>query len=178
MTGGEILLLAAALYGIPRRSRRRQMDELAAVMGVASHLAQRVDSWSGGLRRRLHLAAGMIHDPELLLLDEPTAGLDPAGRELVWRRVGAHRARGATVLIATHDLDAAGRRCDLVVILHRGRVAAFASPASLLVTHSAPDLAAVYTALTGAPPEADGGAGRGGKSGKFGGAGKSGGAAP
>ena len=152
--------------------------KLAMVEMEPEHARLMPAELSGGMIKRAALARALALEPELLLLDEPTAGLDPAGRELVWRRVGAHRARGATVLIATHDLDAAGRRCDLVVILHRGRVAAFASPASLLVTHSAPDLAAVYTALTGAPPEADGGAGRGGKSGKFGGAGKSGGAAP
>jgi ABC-type multidrug transport system ATPase subunit len=180
MTGAETLALLAALHGVPWRRRRAQAAALAAAWGLEEHLRRRVETYSGGLKRRLHLAGGEVHEPELLLLDEPTAGLDAAGRELVWRRVADLRARGGTVLVATHDLDAAGRRCDLVVILDRGRVAAFASPASLLVTHSAPDLAAVYTALTGAPPEADGGAGKAGKAGKFGKfgrAGKAGGAA-
>jgi len=163
MTGAETLALLAALHGVPRRRRRAQAAGLAAAWGLDEHLKRRVETYSGGLKRRLHLAGGEVHEPELLLLDEPTAGLDPAGRELVWRRVADHRARGATVVVATHDLDAAGRRCDLAVIVARGRVLAFASPASLLVAHSAPDLTAVYTRLTGAPPEpSNGGARRGG----------------
>jgi ABC-type multidrug transport system ATPase subunit len=163
MTGAETLALLAALHGVPWRRRRAQAAALAAAWGLDEYLRRRVETYSGGLKRRLHLAGGEVHEPELLLLDEPTAGLDPAGRELVWRRVAAHRKRGATVVVATHDLDAAGRRCDLVVILERGRVLAFASPASLLVAHAAPDLTAVYTALTGAPPEPSGQGGRAGK---------------
>ena len=178
MTGAETLALLAALHGVPLRRRRAQAAALAAAWGLDEHLKRRVETYSGGLKRRLHLAAGEVHAPELLLLDEPTAGLDPAGRELVWRRVADQRARGGTVLIATHDLDAAGRRCDLVVILDRGRVAAYASPASLLVAHAAPDLAAVYTALTGAPPESGEGGGKRGRFGKSGKAQATGEAAP
>jgi len=103
MTGGEILSLAAALYGV----RRRQVLDLAASFGVESHLSRRVSTWSGGLRRRLHLAVGMIHDPELLLLDEPAAGLDPEGRRLLWADLEARAERGRSVAIVTHDLATA-----------------------------------------------------------------------
>jgi ABC-2 type transport system ATP-binding protein len=131
MTGGEILALAATLYGVPRRGRRRQVAELAAGFGVGSHLARRVGTWSGGLRRRLHLAAGMIHDPELLLLDEPTAGLDPEGRRLLWADLEARAARGRSVAIVTHDLAAAERHAGTVAILDRGALLAAGSPAEL-----------------------------------------------
>jgi len=132
MTGGEILALAATLYGVRRPCRRRRVAELAATFGVGSHLARRVSTWSGGLRRRLHLAAGMIHDPELLLLDEPTAGLDPEGRRLLWEDLEARAKRGRSVAIVTHDLAAAERHAATVAILDRGALVAAAPPAELL----------------------------------------------
>ncbi len=152
MTGAETLALFAALHGVPRRRRRAQGAELAAAWGLGDHLRRRVGTYSGGLKRRLHLAVGEIHEPELLLFDEPTTGLDAEGRELVWRRVAAHRERGRTAVIVTHDLAAAGRRSDLVAVVVRGKLVTVASPASLLVAHAANDLAEVYTLLTGAPP--------------------------
>jgi ABC-type multidrug transport system ATPase subunit len=132
MTGGEILALAATLYGVRRRERRQRVAELAARFGVASHLERRVGAWSGGLRRRLHLAAGMVHDPELLLLDEPTAGLDPEGRRLLWGDLEARARNGRAVAIVTHDLTAAERHAGTVAILDRGAVVAVGHPAELL----------------------------------------------
>ena len=150
MTGGEILALAAALYGVPRRSRRAQVAELAADFGVDSHLARRVSTWSGGLKRRLHLAAGMLHDPELLLLDEPTAGLDPDGRRLLWADLAARAGRGRSVAIVTHDLAAAERHAGCVAILDRGAVVAAGAPRELLAADGgAADLADAFRRRTG-----------------------------
>jgi ABC-2 type transport system ATP-binding protein len=151
MTGGEILALAAALYGTPRRRRRQQVAELAAGFGVESHLSRPVSAWSGGLRRRLHLAAGMIHDPELLLLDEPTAGLDPEGRRLLWADLEARAQRGRTVAVVTHDLAAAERHAGTVAILDRGALVAVGSPAELLAVDGgrAADLAEAFRRRTG-----------------------------
>jgi ABC-2 type transport system ATP-binding protein len=151
MTGGEILTLAAALYGIRRRGRRRRVEELAAGFGVASHLPRRVSTWSGGLRRRLHLAAGMIHDPELLLLDEPTAGLDPEGRRLLWADLAARARRGRAVAVVTHDLAAAEQHAGTVAILDRGALLAAGSPRQLLAVDGGPaaDLAEAFRRLTG-----------------------------
>lgn len=137
MTGGEILALTATLYGLPRRRRRGRVAELAAGFGVEPHLSRRVGTWSGGLRRRLHLAAGMIHDPELLLLDEPTAGLDPEGRRLLWADLEARAARGRAVAIVTHDLAAAERHAGIVVILDRGALVAAGSPKELCAVDGA-----------------------------------------
>ena len=131
MTGGEILELAATLHGLGRRARRRRVAELAAAFGVESHLGRRVGGWSGGLKRRLHLAAGLVHDPELILLDEPTAGLDPDGCRLLWADLAARAARGTAVAVVTHDLAAAERHASLVAILDGGRVVAAGAPREL-----------------------------------------------
>jgi ABC-type multidrug transport system ATPase subunit len=151
MTGGEILVLAAALFGVSRQRRRQQVAELAAGFGFSSHLAQRVSAWSGGLRRRLHLAAGMIHDPELLLLDEPTAGLDPEGRRLLWTDLAARAERGRAVALITHDLAAAERHAGAVAILDRGAVVAVGSPQELLAVDGgrAADLTEAFRRRTG-----------------------------
>jgi ABC-type multidrug transport system ATPase subunit len=151
MTGGEILTLVATLYGVRRRRRRRQVAELAAGFGVDSHLSRRVSAWSGGLRRRLHLAAGMIHDPELLLLDEPTAGLDPEGRRLLWADLEARAKRGRSVAIVTHDLAAAERHAGTVAILDRGALVALGSPEELLAVDggAAADLTEAFRRRTG-----------------------------
>jgi len=151
MTGGEILTLAATLYGVRRRRRRRRVAELATGFGVDSHLSRRVSTWSGGLRRRLHLAAGMIHDPELLLLDEPTAGLDPKGRELLWADLEARAERGRAVAIVTHDLAAAERHAATVAILDRGALIAAGSPEELLAVDggTAADLTEAFRRRTG-----------------------------
>lgn len=151
MTGGETLALAAALYGVPRRRRPQQVAELAASFGVDSHLSRQVSTWSGGLRRRLHLAAGMIHDPELLLLDEPTAGLDPEGRRLLWADLAARAQRGRSVAIVTHDLAAAERHAGTVAILDRGALIAAGSPQELLALDggTAADLTEAFRRRTG-----------------------------
>ena len=151
MTGGEILALAAALYGLPRRRRGRRVAELAASFGVESHLSRRVSTWSGGLRRRLHLAAGMIHDPELLLLDEPTAGLDPEGRRLLWEDLAARARQGRSVAIVTHDLAAAERHAGSVAILDRGALVAVGSPEELRAVDggTAADLTEAFRRRTG-----------------------------
>jgi ABC-2 type transport system ATP-binding protein len=160
MTGGEILTLVAALHGVGRRERRRRVAELADGFGVASHLARRVSTWSGGLRRRLHLAAGMVHDPELLLLDEPTAGLDPEGCRLLWEDLVARAARGRAVAVVTHDLAAAERHAARVAIVDRGALVAWGSPRELCFQAGeaaggakqggeAADLAEAFRRLTG-----------------------------
>jgi ABC-2 type transport system ATP-binding protein len=151
MTGREILTLEAALYGVRRRGRGRRVAELAASFGVASHLSRRVCTWSGGLRRRLHLAAGMIHDPELLLLDEPTAGLDAEGRRFLWADLEARARRGRAVAIVTHDLAAAERHAGTVAILERGALVAAGTPEELrgIDGGTAPDLAEAFRRRTG-----------------------------
>lgn len=151
MTGGETLALTATLYGLPRRRRRERVAELAERFGVDTHLGRRVAAWSGGLKRRLHLALGLIHDPELVLLDEPTAGLDPPGRDLLWADLEARARRGSAVAVVTHDLEAAERRAGRVAILDGGRLVAAGTPEEVRTVDgaAAPDLAAAFRRRTG-----------------------------
>ncbi|HET9227667.1 MAG TPA: ABC transporter ATP-binding protein [Thermoanaerobaculia bacterium] len=123
MTGRETLALLAALHGVPRRERTDRIVRLAESFGTAGHLDQPVASWSGGLKRRLHLAAGMIHDPDLLLLDEPTAGLDKEGNDFLWAELKQRAAAGRAVVMVTHDLGSAERHADRIVTLRQGRIA-------------------------------------------------------
>ena len=122
MTGRETLALLAALHGVPRRERGERIAGLAESFGTAGHLDRPVASWSGGLKRRLHLAAGMIHDPDLLLLDEPTAGLDREGNEFLWAELARRAAAGRAVVVVTHDLAAAERHAGRIVALRQGRI--------------------------------------------------------
>ncbi|MFL6290377.1 MAG: ABC transporter ATP-binding protein [Thermoanaerobaculia bacterium] len=144
MTGRETLALLAALHGVPRRERAGRVVRLAESFGTAGHLDNRVASWSGGLRRRLHLAAGMIHDPDLLLLDEPTAGLDLEGNDILWAELERRAAAGRAVVVVTHDLESAARHAGRAVILHRGRIVSDGPPR---------DLPVLYRRLTGEEPE-------------------------
>jgi ABC-2 type transport system ATP-binding protein len=140
MTGSETLRLFATLYGLPRRHRGARLGELVESFGLAEHLDRRVSAYSGGLRQRLHLALGMVHDPEVALLDEPTSGLDPAGRAELWRALARRGEAGRTAVVATHDVEGVERDARRVVVLHRGRVAACGSPEELRSAHAAPRL--------------------------------------
>jgi ABC-2 type transport system ATP-binding protein len=154
MTGRETLELLAALYGVPRTARRARVAAQAEGFGIASHLPRRVAAWSGGLRRRLHLAAGMLHDAELLLLDEPTAGLDDAGSAALWAELTRRAAAGAAVAVVTHDLAAVERHAQRVVILEAGWVAAGGSPRELMAAFGVSSLAEAYRRATGRDPAA------------------------
>jgi ABC-type multidrug transport system ATPase subunit len=152
MTGRETLALLAALHGVPRRERPGRVAALAAAFGTEEHLPRLVSTWSGGLKRRLHLASGMIHDPDLLLLDEPTAGLDQQGAEALWAELGRRVAAGRAVAVVTHDLAAVERYADFVAVLDHGRIAASGPPSGLVAEHGEGDLAEVHRRLTGRMP--------------------------
>ncbi len=131
MTGAETLHLLAALHGLPRAIRHRRVAGLASAFGLERHLPRRVAGYSGGLGRRLHLAGGLLHDPELLLFDEPTAGLDPEGVDRLWEELTRRAAEGVAIAVATHDLTAVERRASQVVILEGGRRIAAGRPDEL-----------------------------------------------
>jgi ABC-2 type transport system ATP-binding protein len=153
MTGRETLVLMAALQGVRRRERPGRVAGLADVFGCTEHLSQPVASWSGGLKRRLHLAAGMIQDPEILLLDEPTAGLDLEGADFLWAELERRAAAGRSVAVVTHDLAAVERHAGLVAILDHGRIVAAGTPSGLTAEHGMENLAEVHRRLTGRNPE-------------------------
>ncbi|MFO0984132.1 MAG: ABC transporter ATP-binding protein [Planctomycetota bacterium] len=148
MTGAETLALFAALY----RVALAPALALATSMGLGEHLASEIATYSGGLRRRLHLAAGMLHAPMLLLLDEPTAGLDPGGADQLWDLLARGAARGQTTLIATHDLARVERSAHRVLFLDQGRLLAAGAPRALVSAHAHAQLLVTLRALPPADP--------------------------
>jgi lipooligosaccharide transport system ATP-binding protein len=107
-----------------------------------------VDKLSGGMRRRLLLARGLVHEPKLILLDEPTVGLDPQIRTELWTLIGALKSRGTTILMSTHYIEEAERLADEVAVMHQGRIISRGHPAKLIAEHAGTHTAEVY-----APPE-------------------------
>jgi ABC-2 type transport system ATP-binding protein len=136
MTGSETLGLFAILYGVPSAKCRARVAALADAFGLAEHLPRLVSTYSGGLRQRLHLVLGLLHEPELLLLDEPTAALDPTGRAFVWQLLQRLRDEGRTVVVVTHDLAEASEHCQAIALLHKGRALAAGPPAEVIAAHA------------------------------------------
>ncbi len=141
MTGRDTLRLFGVLHGLSPRQSRVRATELAEVFDLAEHAQRPVATWSGGLRRRLHIAVGLVPRPGLVLLDEPTVGLDPDARDRLWEILAERVTAGCGVTIATHDLEEAARRCDRVGLLDRGRLVALDDPAALIARHGGPRLA-------------------------------------
>ena len=132
LTGYENLRLSAKLYGLPRAERNGRIADALDFMGLADSAHKLVRTYSGGMVRRLELAQAMLHRPTVLFLDEPTIGLDPVARHMVWDRLlDLRRDYGMTVLITTHDMEEAETLCDKLAILHRGRVSVQGKPAEL-----------------------------------------------
>jgi ABC-2 type transport system ATP-binding protein len=133
LTGKENVALFARLFDVPRRLRRARVDEAIDAMGLSEAADRPVGTYSGGMIRRLELAQALVSAPQLLILDEPTIGLDPVARAGVWDRIAAvRRETGMTVLVTTHYMDEAEQSCDRVALMHRGRVRAIGTPAELI----------------------------------------------
>jgi ABC-2 type transport system ATP-binding protein len=132
LTGRENLELQAALYSVPNAEARTRIDSLLARMQVADAADRPVRTYSGGMRRRLELAVGLVHSPKILFLDEPTLGLDPQGRAGFWRYIQELRQElGLTVFLTTHYLDEADNLCDRLAIIDHGKIVASGTPAQL-----------------------------------------------
>lgn len=121
----------ASVYGLARASRRHRVAEVLAEFELLPFADQPAGELSGGWRRRLHFAIGVVHSPRLLILDEPTASVDLAARHALWQLVRRQRAAGTTVLLTTHHLDEAEQLCDRIGVLHRGRLRIEGSPAEI-----------------------------------------------
>jgi ABC-2 type transport system ATP-binding protein len=132
LTGWENVWLFARLFDVPRRERKDRIDAALEGMGLADVASRMVSTYSGGMVRRLEMAQALINEPRLLVLDEPTIGLDPIARESVWDHVRELRERtGVTVLLTTHYMEEADVLCDRVGLMHLGRLRALDSPAAL-----------------------------------------------
>jgi ABC-2 type transport system ATP-binding protein len=132
LTAYENLLLSARLYLIPRREREARIDAALREMELEDAKARLVQTYSGGMIRRLEIAQSMLHNPTVLFMDEPTVGLDPIARHGVWDRVRSLRDRfGTTMLLTTHLMDEADALCDRIGVLHAGVLEAVGTPAEL-----------------------------------------------
>lgn len=129
------LLIYANYFGIPRNTARKRAEELLNFIHLEERANTMVDALSGGMKRRLLLARALINNPELLILDEPTTGLDPQARHLIWDRLISLREQGVTVVITTHYMDEASTLCDLLVIMDEGKIIAEGSPAELIARY-------------------------------------------
>jgi len=134
----ENLLVYGRYFGLPDRDIRARIPELLEFAGLDARGAARITSLSGGMKRRLSLARALINDPDLLFLDEPTTGLDPQARHLIWDRLKRLVARGKTILLTTHFMDEAERLCDRLAIMDHGRIIAEGTPAQLVGGHIEP----------------------------------------
>ena len=130
-TGRENLILQGRLYGADRSRARDRARELLDVLDLAELADRRVSTYSGGQRRRLDIALGIVHAPHVLFLDEPSTGLDPRNRSALWEQVRTLRERGTTVFLTTHYLDEADVLCDRIVIVDHGRIVVEGSPSEL-----------------------------------------------
>jgi ABC-2 type transport system ATP-binding protein len=132
LTGRENVSLFARLFDVPRAERADRVAEALASMGLAEAADRPAATYSGGMIRRLELAQALISAPRLLILDEPTIGLDPVARTGVWDRIDEVRAAsGMTVLVTTHYMEEADQYCDRIALMHRGRIQALGTPDDL-----------------------------------------------
>jgi ABC-2 type transport system ATP-binding protein len=140
MTGRELMELQATLHGIPPDDVRGRADDLIERVGLAQARDRRVGTYSGGMRRRLDLAMALIHDPEVLFLDEPTTGLDPVSRVTLWDEVRRLKSEGTTVFLTTQYLEEADQLADRVGIISEGRIVAEGTPEALKAEIGQPHL--------------------------------------
>jgi lipooligosaccharide transport system ATP-binding protein len=157
-TVAENLRVYGRYFGIPAGILSARIGELLAFVELGDRANASINSLSGGMKRRLTIARALINDPELLILDEPTTGLDPQARHMIWGRLRALRAQGKTLLLTTHYMEEAERLCDELVVLDAGRILDQGSPGELIRRHVEPAVievrgteADVRTALAGAP---------------------------
>jgi lipooligosaccharide transport system ATP-binding protein len=136
LTARENLTTYARYFGIPRRVARQRADELLEFVQLEERANSKVEPLSGGMKRRLTIARALVNDPDIVLLDEPTTGLDPQARHLVWERLFRLKQRGVTLVLTTHYMDEAEQLCDRLVIMDGGKIVAEGSPRALIESYS------------------------------------------
>jgi lipooligosaccharide transport system ATP-binding protein len=132
LTVRENLIIYARYFGLSRKEARVRADELLEFVQLAERAKDLVEPLSGGMKRRLTIARSLVNDPEVLLLDEPTTGLDPQARHVVWDRLFRLKQQGVTLVLTTHYMDEAEQLCDRLVVMDRGRIAEEGSPLELI----------------------------------------------
>jgi ABC-2 type transport system ATP-binding protein len=154
LTANENMLIHAKLYGVPKEKRERLIHDLLDTVDLLKFREALVRTFSGGMRRRLEIARGLVHSPKILFLDEPTTGLDPVSRANVWEMIRALREKSQlTILLTTHYMEEADKLCDRIAIVDHGKLAALDTPTRL--KDSVPGTDAVEAEFEGAPADWD-----------------------
>jgi lipooligosaccharide transport system ATP-binding protein len=157
LTTEQNLLVFTHLYRVPPGKRQEAIDRALAIANLTDRRHSKVDELSGGMRRRLLVARALLHQPRLILLDEPTVGLDPQVRQELWALIDRMRSEGVSILMSTHYIEEAERLCDTVTIMSHGKAVAVGPPRDLINTHAGPQAIEVYgppTRLTEVEAEA------------------------
>lgn len=136
LTVEENLMIYGRYFDLPRRVIKERITELLEFAQLSDRRTSRVEPLSGGMKRRLTIARSLISEPEVVILDEPTTGLDPQARHLLWERLYQLKERGVTLIITTHYMDEAEQLCDRLVIMDQGRIVAEGSPSQLIADHA------------------------------------------
>nr|WP_205862788.1 ABC transporter ATP-binding protein [Planosporangium thailandense] len=136
LTVRENLIVYARYFGIPRKVARQRADELIEFVQLTERADDTVEPLSGGMKRRLTIARALVNEPAIVLLDEPTTGLDPQARHLVWERLFQLKQRGVTLVLTTHYMDEAEQLCDRLVVMDGGKIVAEGSPRQLIERYS------------------------------------------
>ncbi|WNS47101.1 ABC transporter ATP-binding protein [Paenibacillus sp. MMS20-IR301] len=131
LSAKENLEFFASLYGLKGGNRTRRIRDVMELVNLQEHLRKRVDQYSGGMKRRLSLAIALLHEPPLLILDEPTVGIDPVLRQSIWKELKALNSNGTTIVLTTHVMDEA-EKCDRLAMIRDGVLLAVDTPAGLL----------------------------------------------
>jgi lipooligosaccharide transport system ATP-binding protein len=143
-TVSENLLVYGRYFGIPEKEVRARLPRLLEFAALETRGDSRIQALSGGMKRRLVLARALVNDPDLIFLDEPTTGLDPQARHLMWERLRLLLRQGKTILLTTHFMDEAERLCDRLAIIDHGRMLAEGTPHALIAEHIEPEVVEVY----------------------------------
>ena len=136
----ENLYIYGRYFGLPRAFVKAKIEELVAFAQLEEKRNAKVQSLSGGMKRRLTIARALVSEPEILMLDEPTTGLDPQARHILWDRLFRLKEQGVTLLITTHFMDEAEQLCDRLIVMDKGRIMAHGSPASLIKEYSSKEV--------------------------------------
>jgi lipooligosaccharide transport system ATP-binding protein len=138
------LLIYARYFDIPRKVARPLAEELLSFVALTDKKDWRIDRLSGGMKRRLLVARSLINEPDVLILDEPTTGLDPQARHLVWEKLRSLKRQGTTLILTTHYMDEAAQLCDRLVIMHEGRILVQGAPRELVAREISPQVIEVF----------------------------------
>jgi ABC-2 type transport system ATP-binding protein len=149
LTGRENVELFGDLYAMPKEKLKKNTNELLKKMGLLEDANRRLGKYSGGMKRRINLIMGLVHDPEIAFLDEPTVAMDPQSRHAVWDFIKEIKKGGKTVILTTHYMEEAEELCDRVGIIDYGKLIALDSPQELKKKYGAKDLEEVFIQITG-----------------------------